>query len=249
MKNRFLQRFSAFRTINENIKNAKCFLKRNIQDQALLIYLGSIFFLSTCFSACAPVFSELQDARTVGENRLELTPSGSSVNYREEGDKELIQNHMGLQVAYGLTPKVDLRLRYEYIWFKGFDLFDGIEDGISVIAIGPKFSLLENRIAFSWPVGKAIGKNAEGSYWESHPSLIFTIPAVKDKFDINLAPKYLMIFGDEYSDLMAFNLGFSLSNNLNRWCIRPEYGVLFSPDDLEGHYYHFSLGFSYAFGK
>lgn len=246
MKKQFLPTNTVFTSILTKVKTLKLIWSEKMAETAPLIYLGSIFILSMCCSSCAPVFSEMQSARTVGQNKIEVTPSLSAVNFREKEDVELIQNHAGVQLAYGLTPKIDLRLRFEYIWFD----FDDLSDGISVLGIGPKFSLIENKIALYLPVGKVIGKYSADYDCESHPTLLFTIPALKDKIDINLSPKYLMIFGDEYFDYMAFNFGFSLSNNLNKWCLRPEYGILINPDITgNGHYTHLSLGFSYVFGK
>jgi len=185
--------------------------------------------------SCTPVFSELQSARTVGKNRIELTPSFSSVSSTDGGKTEGVQNEYGLQLAYGISSKVDLRFRYVYI------------DGVSVVGIGPKFSLLKNKIAFSLPIGTALGANA-GNTWELHPTLLFTVPAIKDKLDINLSPKYLMTLCKACEDLAAVNLGLSFSNNLNKWAIRPEYGLLFNPGE-SGHFSQFSIGFSTTFGK
>lgn len=211
-----------------------------MSNYQILVIAGLIIFLQSC----APVFSELQSARTAGKNRVELTPSFSAVSFSDFEDLAFpfpVQYHAGVQAAYGITSKIDLRVRYEYIWM---DMEDLGEDGISVIGIGPKFGILKDRIAFSLPVGGAIG--LENS-WQLHPTLLFTIPAVKDKFDITIAPKYLLTLNERSNGMPAANLGFAISNNLNRWAIRPEYGILFSP--LDGPYNHFSLGFSVNLGK
>jgi hypothetical protein len=213
-------------------------MKRIIVIQSIAI-AGFVMFLQSC----APVFSELQSARTVGKNKIEATPSYSSVSYSKDGKTEGVQNHMGVQLAYGISSKVDLRFRYEYIWLKKY----GQSDVINVVGIGPKFSLVENKIAFAVPIGRAFGEGTEDS-WEVHPTLLFTIPAVKDKLDINLAPKLLVPLCKGYDNLVAINLGISFSNNLSKWAIRPEYGILFNPG-ASGHYSQFSIGFSTTFGK
>jgi hypothetical protein len=131
-------------------------MKRNILGFFIVIFGFSLFFYS-----CAPVFSELQSARTVGKNRFEATPSYSYITYSEEGETDGIQNHLGTQAAYGISSKIDVRLRYEYIWLKDDD-FTG---GTHVLGIGPKFGILENIIAFSLPVGRAFGEGTEET-WE-----------------------------------------------------------------------------------
>ena len=200
--------------------------------------LGLLFFIE----ACAPVFSEMQGARTVGENRLEIMPSGSLVSVTEDNESEGVQNHVGFQVAYGLTSRCDLRLRYEYLW-----LDEDSDTHFSVLGIGPKYSFLENKIAFYLPVGRAFGEDSKDS-WELQPTLLFSIPAIKDRLDINLSPKYLFILCEDCEDLVAFNFGLSFSNNLSRWSVRPEYGLLYDPGE-SGHFSHFSVGLAFAFGK
>jgi len=213
-------------------------MKSNISGLFIVIFGFVLFSYS-----CAPVFSELQSARTVGKNKFEATPSYSYITYSEEGETDGLQNHIGTQAAYGISAKFDIRLRYEYIWLKDDD-FTG---GTHVLGIGPKFALLENIIAFSLPVGRAFGEDTQET-WEMHPTFLFTLPAVKDKLDITLAPKYLLTFCDDCIDYIAINLGFALGKDVTRWAVRPEYGLLF-PLGESGCFSHFSLGFTYVFGK
>jgi len=212
--------------------------------QMILKYSVGIIIIGMMISSCAPVFSELQSARMVGKNKIEATPSISSINFSENGDSKGIQNHFGLQFAYGLSTKVDLRFRYEYIWMKGSNSFG---DGASVLAIGPKFSLIENKLAFNLPLGRALAQGS-GNTWQIHPTLLLTIPAIEKKMDINFSTKYLMTFCKNCDDLVALNLGFAISSNLNEWSIRPEYGLLINPGE-SGKFGQFSLGFTKSFGK
>lgn len=213
-------------------------------DQLLLI-AG----LAITATGCAPVFSELQSARTVGKNRVEITPSYSSINYSEEGWGDGFQKHVGAQVAYGITPRLDMRLRYEFIWLK-----DAADENVSVIGFGPKFALWQDWLAVTVPVGKIIsdiGADVNGNppnTWQVHPTLLFSAPVIKDMVHINLSPKLLIPLCDDCQSLVAANFGLALSTNLNKWALRPEYGVLFGPE-LEGYYSHFSIGISAAFGK
>jgi hypothetical protein len=213
-------------------------MKRILQYQFIAIALSAIIYPS-----CAPVFSELQSARTVGKDSIEVTPSLSNVGFKEGDNSMDVQRHMGVQIAYGLSSRTDIRFRLERIWFPSYPE----QKGFTVIGVGPKFNLAKEKVAFAIPIGRALGEGTENS-WEIHPTLIFTIPAVKNKFDINISPKYLMILGPEYEGLVAVNLGCALSTNLKKWAIRPEYGMLFKPGE-SGHYSQFSIGLSFAFGK
>jgi hypothetical protein len=207
-------------------------------------YLGFILLISIVLQGCAPVFSELQSARTVGKNRVEFTPSYSSVNFAADGERDKMQKHIGLQAAYGISDKVDIRVRYERAWEAEGSIK---ENGISIGAIGAKFSLIEDKIAFYLPIGRAFGEDTEDT-WQMHPTFIFTMPVVAEKIDVTIAPKYLISFCEGCENLLAINLGLSLSDDLTRWAIRPEYGMLFNPGE-EGHFNQFSIGVSYTFGQ
>jgi hypothetical protein len=202
-----------------------------------------LILLGVLLTSCAPVFSELQSARTVGENRIEVTPSFSTVNFTEDGESDGVQNHLGIQSAYGISSKLDIRLRYEYIWLQD----DNGDNDAHVLGIGPKYSLLENKIAIAVPFGRAFGEATKDT-WQVHPTFLFTIPAIKDNLDINLSPKYLLTLCRDCDDYIAINLGLSFSNDFTKWAIRPEYGILFDPGE-SGHFAHFSIGFSTAFGR
>jgi len=207
----------------------------------IITILGFTLF---CHS-CAPVFSELQSARTVGKDKVEVTPSFSSVSTGDD-EREGIQNHLGVQVAYGISEKLDVRLRYEYIWGKEDVSYEG--GNVSVLGIGPKYSLLKNKIAVALPMGRAFGGGFDNSSWQIHPTVLLTLPAIEDKLDISLSPKYLIAFCEDCDSLLAFNLGLAFSSDLSKWSIRPEYGISFDPGS-SGYFAHFSLAVSTVLGK
>lgn len=211
------------------MKNLLCF----ISCLLILVYLQS----------CVPVFSELQSARLVGDGKVELTPHYSTVSFTEDGETEGLQNHLGLQLAYGLSPKVDLRVRYENVWFKG----DGVGDGISIIGFGPKFSIVQDKLALYAPFGTGIAEGLEDA-WEFQPTLFLTLPVIPQKLDFTISPKYIFTFCDECEDFLAFNAGLSIGSDVTKWAIRPEYGILLNPGE-SGHASHFSIGASIVLSK
>jgi len=97
------------------------------------------------------------------------------------------------------------------------------------------------------PVGRAFGEDYSNS-WQIHPTLLLTIPAISNKLDINLSPKYLMTFCEDCDDFIAVNLGLAFSDDLNKWAVRPEFGLLFDPGSSDFSS-HLSLGVSMIFGK
>jgi hypothetical protein len=206
----------------------------------ILTGMGTLLLLIT-FQNCAPVFSDMQSARLVGKGNFEVTPSYSTVSFGEGGESEGIQNHIGAQFALGLSEKVDLRARFEHIWLKE----DG-EYNEQIIGIGPKFSLVKDRIAGYLPVGFALSDVGESI--QVHPTLLFTVPIVPDKLDFNPSAKYLISFCDGCENLVAFNLGLGFSEDITRWAIRAEYGLLYNPGE-SGHFGQCSVGFSYIFSK
>jgi hypothetical protein len=203
------------------------------------VLLAGIILMSMLFQNCSPVFSELQGARTVGEGNVEFTPSYSTVSGVSEGESEKLQNQMGIHAAFGVSPTVDIRARYEYVWLEDVNT--------SVLALGPKIGIVKDKVAFSLPVGRALGEGTSDS-WQIHPTVLLTLPAVKDKLDINLSPKYLITFCEECGDYFAVNLGLAISSDLNQWAIRPEYGLLYDLGE-SGHVGQFSIGFSKVFGN
>ena len=189
----------------------------------------SMIFVLILSCSCAPVFSDLQSAKLVGKGNFEATPNFTTTSLTADGETDHIQNHFGFQLGYGLSNRIDLRVRYEYI---------SIEDvNANVFGIGPKVSLLKDRIAAYVPIGFAFGKDVDGiDEFEVQPTLLFTLP-VGEYVEIN--PSVKGIIGSEFYG--AFNLGLGISTNLNKYVIRPEYGILFNPGE-SGRYGQFSVG-------
>lgn len=205
-----------------------------IKGVCLLLILISI-------QNCAPVFSDLQSARLVGKGNFEVTPSYTSVSFGEDGESDGVQNHLGAQMAFGLSEKVDLRARIEHIWLKEDDSYNE-----QVFGIGPKFSFVKDRVAGYLPVGFALSDIGETVGIQ--PTLLFTLPLVPDKLDFNPSAKYLIQFCEDCDNLVAFNLGLAFSEDISRWALRAEYGLLYNPGE-SGHFAQFSFGFSYIFKK
>jgi hypothetical protein len=193
---------------------------------------------------CAPVFSDLQSARLVRPGQVEVTPSASAVDLVEDGS-EHVQNDFGLQVAAGVSDRVDVRARYTRVVI---DQDDTGDLGVNVVGFGPKVRLIKDRLALAIPVGFAFGQDIEsGDTWAVEPTLIGTLPIVKN-LDVTVAGKYLAwLSADDADNLVAVNVGLGIGPP-DKWVIRPEVGFLWNPGE-EGHFRHLSLGFSFVLGQ
>lgn len=209
----------------------------------------SLVLLLSMVNSCAPVFSDLQSARTAGKGGVEVTPSYSSVSMKVEESSEAVQNHFGVQAAYGITPKIDLRMRYELIGFKDEDLRDEL-GSFHIWAFGPKVNLVPDILSLYVPVGGILNtEDADGSNLELQPTVLLTYPAFKNMLDLNLSTKYILFLSDDSDGgWVAVNLGLALGKDVRDLAIRPEYGILFKPGE-DGSYRHFSIGITKHFGK
>lgn len=192
------------------------------------------------FIRCAPLASELQGARLVGKKQVEITPGYSSVQFAEEQPGSL-EGHVrestgrvkGIQLAYGVSDKVDFRARVEQITFRNVTT--------TVFAIGPKVSLVKNRVALYAPLWFVDFKPAQ-----LQPTILFTLPIVRNKVEFNPSVKSLLSVSgyDPNNGLMvAVNTGLAISTNTRTWALRPEFSLVY--DVTRSCYYRsFSIGLS-----
>lgn len=193
-----------------------------------------VLLLSGCVS------SDLQSARLVGPGRFEITPSYTMGSFSGNGQTERATNQFGIQVARGLTPRIDLRMRYEYI-----DIAPRRDEGFSVLGFGPKFGVVEDRLAIHAPVGFAFGGGADDSSesWMFRPTVLLT-RSINDHAEITTAGKGIIwLNADDIDNLVGASLGLGLSSDLDRWVVRPEFGFLRNPGE-EGTLWHWSVGFT-----
>jgi hypothetical protein len=205
--------------------------------------LGFILAVAiTTTPGCAPPFSDLQSAKLVGMGNIEITPSVSDVSESDRYLEYEVQSETGLQVAYGLSKRIDARLRYGRI-ISGFER--GSKVRWHVYAAGIKYGLLKDKLAIYVPVGFNSGADIgdDANTWEVHPTVLYTFD-VDDGFELNPSFKCMLPLNHERTDIWyAYNLGLGLSLNPDKWVLRPEIGYRFSPSSETGNS-HISLGLS-----
>ena len=221
-------------------------LKHNVHSSCSAKRLKNIFIIlcmptALYITACAPAFSEMQSAKTVGKGNVEITPHYSSVHFSNDGETNKMQNNFGIQATVGLSDRVDLRFRYEHARLD----IEGLESGggINEMRIGPKMSLLKDRVALSFPVGLAFGNDIEVSEtFGIYPTLLLTAP-VNEQLEINGSAKVMIPIGNDSDVLTAYTFGPGFSTNLARWAIRPEIGILLNPGE-DGAFLNYGIGLS-----
>ncbi len=210
--------------------------KRHVHPRHSTLLLCLLLCTFGAMQGCAPVFSEGQSARLVGEGNYEITTSYTTME---------VQRHYGFQAAYGISERLDLRFRYEHVDGSEFEFSDEVFDiNANVASIGLKYRLLEDLVAFYLPVGCVFGDDiTEVGIWQFHPTLLMRVPFSR-YFEFNPAAKVLIPIGAGDADIyFAMNYGFGLSSNLEKWALRPEAGFLIGREG--GFMGQFSIGLTW----
>ncbi len=206
---------------------------RNIAAKFLVIAALGLLF------RCSPFVCDMQSASLAGKHKVEVTPGLSSIQFAEETKpnlektKESTGQLAGMQVAYGLTDKLDIRVRVEHFQYRN--------ESVILYSVGTKFMLKKDHIALFTPIW-FIG----GTPVSTQPTLLFSIPIVKNKIEFNPSVKTIISLGGYAPTtgiLTAWKVGLAISTDLSKWAIRPEYGVVYNMSE-KSQYSNYSIGLS-----
>lgn len=213
----------------------------------LFILVLPVFLSTACF---APINSVYEDACMLKKGQVELQGNASLYSFPfaafDAEDISFITNYnFGGMAGFGVSDKVNLRLRYEYLYWKWWNEDFGDIFGDSTTVAGwhyaeasAKFGLIPDRLAISTPLGVYLVDGEQLYVFD--PRLIYTFRP-SDNFSLSVAPKVHIFFGEGGAFAMpGLSLGFGLSSDLNKWAIRPEVGFDF--------YFYLGAGFSYYLG-
>lgn len=192
-------------------------------------FIIAILFLSNCVVP-------YESARMLPKGTSEVKASYSNVRFYDGADSGNLDNGLGIGVGYGITGKINVKLRYEHL--------SSSDGNINFLGVGPKLALKPNRIAAALPVGWYF--DGDGSTWVLSPMLLFTLPNASNTFEATLGARSDLFFEVESGVLFGLNLGFGWSKNLDRWAIRPDLGVIFGFEN-SGANLSFGVGASYNF--
>ena len=211
-----------------------------------------ISFFSIIIFDCAPITSEMQSAKTLGQGGLEISLNSGNVSMESESsDDEMeldidgeVQSNSGASLAYGVTDNIDLRARYESIEITAMPS----EVAFSMFSFGVKYGILEDQLALFLPYTMY---NSDDDSTDAakviSPTLLYT-HTLKDKYELNPSVKYILPVGDTAEDNdpgLAYNLGFGYHIN-NKFTLRGEWG-LFIPSESEddAKFFHTTFGLTY----
>ena len=78
----------------------------------LLMLATASLSLFSCITV-APVHGSYEKAGTLGKGNVELSGNYSRYVVGGDGESEALNNNVGVRAGYGLSDKVDLKVRYE----------------------------------------------------------------------------------------------------------------------------------------
>ena len=213
----------------------------------------SLFFLMDC----APITSDMQSAKTVGQGGIEASLNSGGINQKtdasdtdgSDGDISLavddkVQENIGGSIAYGVNDRLDLRVRYESI-----DLPLAVEAvSASMLSLGVKYAIIEDNLALFLPYSMYnFDDDSTESVETLSPTVLYT-HTIQEKYEVTPSLKYVIPLGDIADDNdpgIAFNLGFGYLLN-DKVTFRGEWGQWFPADNTEdSKYTHTTLGLTY----
>ena len=214
----------------------------------------SLFFLMDC----APITSDMQSAKTVGQGGIEASLNSGGINQKTDASdtdgsdddiislsvNDKVQENIGGSIAYGVNDRLDLRVRYESI-----DLPLAVEAvSVSMLSLGAKYGIIEDKLALFLPYSMYnFDDDSTESVETISPTVLYT-HTIQEKYEITPSLKYIIPLGDiadENDPGFAFNLGLGYLLN-DKITFRGEWGQYFpgnNPDDSK--FTHTTLGLSY----
>jgi hypothetical protein len=212
------------------MKNKYLRLLKNSSMIAMIICC--MWLIDSCVSM-APVGSNYESAKSLGKGNIELMGNYSSYSLRtedeyEEKGIENVNKNYGFRIGCGISPRVDLKFRYERLIPALQEDKDQL-NGANYFALSSKFSILENHIAAALDAGfytytlKEDNQHSEEIFFFT-PRLTLTYPTGK-YFDLTLNAK-IDLLPSEGLSYLGFNLGCGISSDLDKWSLRPEIGFI-----------------------
>jgi hypothetical protein len=174
--------------------------------------------------------SPMDHAQSLGKGNKDLAIGIHQYRLGGDGFSGKLFDNISLRFGVGVGDNTDIQLRYERI---------KPEDGINFVSITPKFSFADDALAFFLPIGLIFGEGDKTGVIS--PTMMYTKRGGK-KLEGSLSigsPART----EDYEFLLDINAGFGISNNLDKWAVRPELGIHFQPGE-SSYIWHFGVAFS-----
>ncbi len=215
----------------------------------------SIIMLVFLCSCTAPINLVYDSARTIDKGNVEFrgsysiyrSPFGDLFNLAEPG-KPLGNKNFGFEAGYGITDRYTLKVRYENLSLINFnkDYFLDLEDlsNMNYYGIENKYKFRRANVAIGLPLGyykfRAEDATTKG-YFNADPMIYITLIGSPNKYELSIIPKIHVYIIDSPNVSPALSIGLGISNDLEKWALRPEVG-------FDG-YFSFGLGFNVNLSK
>jgi hypothetical protein len=200
-----------------------------------------LWILNLLVSGCliSPHNSNFENASTVGKNNIEAAGHYSSHSYSGNNSKSI--TNYGFKITYGIAENTDLKISYDN--FNMFLNFYEFNQFLNFYELGLKFSIVKNKSALVLPVG-IYNNKYHTTFWLS-PRYLSTLIR-KKQFDFTTCFKMEIPLVDSTVPAFGFNATFGLSDNLNKWAVRPEIGIKFVLNTRINSLISYGIGFNYT---
>jgi len=178
-------------------------------------------------SGCFPPMACVQTARLVDKGSARLTPYYAAIRDRDDDaldtDVRTKIDEYGALIGVRISDEAELQLRYDHFEFSD-DL--GNSGAENFVAFGPKFAVVENRLALLTSFGAYVDADLAIPNWNAVrfvPGLVYSYPLGRHVEPI-ASGRIVVAFDDEFSRSAVVNLGVSLSAKSSVWAVIPEVG-------------------------
>jgi hypothetical protein len=136
-------------------------------------------------------------------------------------------NNFGIALGYGISNNFNIGVRYERMAFVSNEIeifgndYNTVDGGMNYIEVGNKIRIKDDKLAFGIPLSLYIMEGE--TFFSIDPRLYWTYRK-SNKFETTLTPKVHLFFIDGVAGMVGLTLGLGLSNNLDKWAFRPEFG-------------------------
>ncbi|MGB3199184.1 MAG: hypothetical protein WBB17_15780 [Saprospiraceae bacterium] len=226
------------------------------------VFVKMIFLLAIVSQSCvAPVNSLFDNASMLekGASKIQGNVShyrGAGKDFEKKWIDEGSNTNIGLAYAYGLSKKVNLAARYEFLNGRTYE-DNSFGANESYKSIGHYFSasarirIKDKNMSVLIPVEFYFLSAADESagIQTVSPQFIYTHEIISSKLDVTIAPKIVIPLNESFTEndyipYTGLNIGLGLGKDLSKYSLRPELGILFNPQNMTGFNYNFGVGFT-----
>jgi len=174
--------------------------------------------------------SSYQNARIAEPGPARASLAGSVMRPSDEPEAENLYV-FDLKMRKAVAPVSDVAC--------GVTMMTMREGALMALDAEPRLAIVDGFLAVGVPLNYYVG--APFPYGlQVAPGVVATLPVSK-RFEINAAAKVVLVAGGQAA-IPAYNFGFGFSDDLRRWAIRPEVGLMKSDDEGEGWLVQLGVG-------